>query len=74
MNYNHYLVYLLLVIESFTGISANSSTNISNLTNTSSIIITNNTNITTKKITSSASKLRTIYNNNWFYKVLNSFS
>ena len=71
MKYNHYIVYLLILIESLTSNSANISTNISNIT--SSII--NNTNITKTKVTSSASKLRTIYyHNNWFYDFFYSFS
>lgn len=68
MKYNHYIVYLLILIESLTSNSANISTNISNIT--SSII-----NNTTTKVTSSASKLRTIYyHNNWFYDFFYSFS
>ena len=71
MKYNHYIVYLLLLIESLTSNSANISTNISNTTN----ISTNINNTTTTKVTSSASKLRTIYyHNNWFYDFFYSFS
>ena len=70
MKYNHYIVYLLILIESLTSNSANISTNISNTTN-----ISTNINNTTTKVTSSASKLRTIYyHNNWFYDFFYSFS